>query len=826
VQIRDLPVYRHKQEILDALRDSQVIVVQSPTGSGKTTQIPIILFEAGYSASLVIGVTQPRRIATLSVCDYIKASLGVENNLVAYKMRFYDTTDGSTNIKIMTDGILLQEIKADPLLQSYSVIMVDEAHERSLNIDFILGLLKGVLAKRSDFKVIISSATINTQAFSEYFDNAPIISIDTKTFDVDVVYQKVESSDYEEVNTAICDLVEKAMDRGREKCGDILVFLAGEADINLCVKSLYYGRHKKDIDLYPLYGRLSKEDQEKVFRPTKPGKIKVVVATNIAETSITIDGIKTVIDSGMAKMNFYNQDNFTSALVPMPVSKSSCEQRKGRAGRTSPGTCYRLYDEEDFEKRPEFTLEEILRTDLSEVVLRMSELEIYDYEGFPFITKPNAAAIKSAEQTLFLLSAIDKDRHLTKIGELMCSFPLLPRHSRALAEAIFNYPGVVAQVIVAISFLSTRSIFIIPQDKEYEAKRAHQRFACPQGDFVSFLNIFSYYTEKLSDNMERKAWCDKNYLDFQIMSEIYYVNEQLCEIVSSKGIPLLSDGSTEDYLTCMASGLVQFICARCRNRTYKSITAQNIFIHPGSDFFTTTPQYILAAEIVHTRRMFARTVSPLTPKIIEKACPGLMARLKPQKEQEEPARQQASPAAVEKSGMMTLYGVAFQLASKPSGKKKAARVVLIPVDKLGALKAGFEAAGRKAHDVQGTLLVEGKYTLEERSSIKDLLDIYDRVDFSRPIIKDIPALGFSADYPGLASYLELIGKLCILDAKHMRLGWVTLIYDGKSAWSLRCLPDFFDSLQASLYSLIELEERSPYHEKAASVHQSLVQAFS
>ena len=388
INYKDLPVYAQKERILESLKNNQVIVVQSPTGSGKTTQIPVILHEAGYSSTGVIAVTQPRRIAALSVSEFISKQLKTKYpGLVGYKMRFEDKTDQTTKIKIMTDGILLQEMKLDPYMSKYSVIMVDEAHERSLNIDFVLGLLKRVLAVRHDFKVIVSSATMNAESFSNYFGGCPIVSIDTQTFPVAMVYDppalKTTTASVEGTE-ALLSKIEKTIDRvlDNRETGDILVFLPGEKIIKDCMERLYSSSFKSRIHIVPLYGRLPKEEQEKVFDNAPFGKKKVVLSTNIAETSVTINGITTVIDSGLAKLNFYSPKTFTSSLNETPVSRASCNQRRGRAGRTCEGTCYRLFSREDFDKRQEYTTEEIYRTDLSEVVLRMAELGITDFEQF------------------------------------------------------------------------------------------------------------------------------------------------------------------------------------------------------------------------------------------------------------------------------------------------------------------------------------------------------------------------------------------------------------------------------------------------------------
>ncbi|MBQ5537349.1 MAG: ATP-dependent RNA helicase, partial [Treponema sp.] len=343
-----LPVYEQKDKILESLRNNQVVIVQSPTGSGKTTQIPVILHEAGYSKNGMIAVTQPRRIAALSVSEFISKQLGTTYpGLVGYKMRFDDKTDASTRIKIMTDGILLQEMKLDPWLSGYSVMMVDEAHERSLNIDFVLGLLKRVLKARPEFKVVVSSATMNAEAFSKYFDDAPIVTIETQTFPVTMIYDPPEgrtttatATGSELLLAKIETTIERVIDNGDK--GDILIFLPGEKIIKDCAQRLAVSSVRHKLHIVPLYGRLPKEEQERVFDKPPLGKRKVVISTNIAETSVTINGITTVIDSGLAKLNFYSPRTYTSSLIETPVSRASCNQRRGRAGRTQPGTCYRL----------------------------------------------------------------------------------------------------------------------------------------------------------------------------------------------------------------------------------------------------------------------------------------------------------------------------------------------------------------------------------------------------------------------------------------------------------------------------------------------------
>lgn len=629
INYKKLPVYEQKDKILEVLEKNQVIVVQSPTGSGKTTQIPVILHEAGFSDSGIIAVTQPRRIAALSVSEFISKQLGTTYpGLVGYKMRFEDKTDSSTKIKIMTDGILLQEMKLDPWMSKYSVVMVDEAHERSLNIDFVLGLLKRVLQARPEFKVIVSSATMNAEAFSSYFGNCPIVNIDTITYPVSVIYDPPAipaSTSSPAASDALLNKIESTIQRVllNKVNGDILIFLPGEKIIKDCMQKLYKSSFSRKIHIIPLYGRLAKEEQERVFDSAPLGKKKVIISTNIAETSVTIPGITVVIDSGLAKLNFYNPRTFTSSLIETPVSKASCNQRKGRAGRTQEGTCYRLYPRKDYETRQMYTLEEIFRTDLSEVVLRMSELGITEFEQFDFISPPGKEGIISAIETLNLLKALEKDNTLSEIGKLMVKFPLMPRLSRIIVESILHYPQVLEETIIASAFLSAQSPFILPPGEEMEARIAHHAFRDVQGDFLTYVKLF----KKFINQEKPEEFCEKNFLDYRVLSEIKNIKEQLELIVSDMGIPILNSGKNDDYLTCIASGMIQFIAVREGKENYKTLTADNIQIHPGSCMFKVSPLYIVAGEIVKTSRMFAMSVSPLTKENLRKISNDLESKL-------------------------------------------------------------------------------------------------------------------------------------------------------------------------------------------------------
>ena len=674
INYKSLPVYEQKQRILDTLQTNQVIIVQSPTGSGKTTQIPVILHEAGYSDNGVIAVTQPRRIAALSVSEFISKQLGTSYpGLVGYKMRFEDKTDLTTKIKIMTDGILLQEMKLDPMMKKYSVIMVDEAHERSLNIDFVLGLLKRVLKVRPDLKIIVSSATMNAEKFSTYFDGCPIVTIDTITYPVTVIYDPPTipaSTNTLTAEEALLSKISNTIDRilYNKTEGDILIFLPGEKAIKDCINKLYRMPYSRKIQMIPLYGRLPKEEQERVFDPAPFGRKKVIISTNIAETSVTIDGITSVIDSGLAKLNFYSPRTYTSSLIETPVSKASCNQRRGRAGRTQAGTCYRLYPRKDYDTRESYTTEEIFRTDLSEVVLRMAELGITDFETFDFISKPPKEAIRGAVETLRMLKAINPDNTLSSIGNLMVLFPLPPRVSRIIVESILKYPEVMEEVLIAAAFLSTHSPFVLPQGEEMDARRAHHSFRDIQGDFVSYVKLYRTYLKQQS----REQFCKKNYLDEKVMAEIENIVLQLSDIVSSQQIPICGGGAMDDYLCCIASGMIQFVCVREGRENFRTLTADHISIHPGSNIFRTDPMYIVAGEIVRTSRMFAMSVSPLTKSMLSKIDPSLEKHLTVLKKSKDKTRTLTSGYEYEaKSSFKEEYAKADSKKAKEKDKNKS-----------------------------------------------------------------------------------------------------------------------------------------------------------
>ena len=831
IEYKKLPVYEQKQRILDTLKDNQVIVVQSPTGSGKTTQIPVILYEAGYAQSGTIAVTQPRRIAALSVSEFISKQLNTTYpGLVGYKMRFEDKTDATTKIKIMTDGILLQEMKLDPWLSKYSVIMVDEAHERSLNIDFVLGLLKRVLAERKDFRVIVSSATMNAEAFSAYFDGCPIVTIDTITYPVTIVYDTpsipastISEAATDALLTKICNTVDRIL--ANNEPGGILIFLPGEKIIKDCLWKLDHSPFSRKIHTLPLYGRLAKEEQEKVFDPAPFGKKKVIISTNIAETSVTISDITTVIDAGLAKLNFYNPRTFTSSLNETAISKASCNQRKGRAGRTQPGICYRLYSRKDYDTRPMYTTEEIYRTDLSEVVLRMAELGITDFQNFDFISPPGIEGIIGAVDTLNMLKALDSDNTLSSIGKLMVEFPLEPRISRIIIEAIMKYPNVLEEALIAAAFLSANSPFLLPQGEEMEARKAHHNFRDMQGDFVSYLNIFKSYTS----SPDKEKFCKKNYLDDRVMAEIENINVQLKDIVSKMNIPIMGGGNKGDYLCCIASGMIQFVCIRTGKNTYRSLTADKICIHPGSVLFRQDPLFIVAGEIVRTSRMYAMSVSPLTKSLLHQISPSLLNLLentkspkdkksnekekisKKEKESKQKLQKDETISGIKvSSDSITLGNQTFDI-KKVKGKKQVQlsfdRFIYATTNDLKSKQM------KQISDLKGKIIYSNNYELLTGEKLELIIKLakslnlrpIDEKDWNRKLNINIYEKNTTEL---LVSSLENVLKVAIAKKKSKEYGFICLFTDDNGNYWYKVSRGFITALNESLSSLETLAEKT------------------
>ncbi|MFO7850452.1 MAG: oligonucleotide/oligosaccharide-binding fold domain-containing protein, partial [Spirochaetia bacterium] len=542
------------------------------------------------------------------------------------------------------------------------------------------------------------------------------------------------------------------------------------------------------------------------FIPTPEGKTKVVISTNIAETSVTIDGITTVIDSGLAKLNYYNPRTFTSSLIEGPISKASCNQRKGRAGRTRPGTCYRLYSKKDFENRELFTMEEIYRTDLSEVVLRMSELGITDFENFHFISPPGKQGIVGAIETLELLSAIDKNRRLTKIGEMMARFPLIPRLSRLLVEAVRRFPDVLEEALIATAFLSTNTPFTLPPGEEIEARHAHHQFADPEGDFVSYLKLFRSFVKK-GDVKRREKFCSQFYLDYKVMTEIVNIKQQLEEIVSDMGVPISSGGSTKDFLCTVSVGLVQFVCIRTGKGVYKSLTADKIQIHPGSVMYRESPPFIVAGEIVRTSRMFARSVSPIHKQWLPEISETLASELAGEAQAEKRTPREKKKKR-DTTWEITVGGEKFSLVPYKKNKKLA----VLPWERISKLLKETSREQFKQHESLRGKLTYGEYEIHPGDQLGSILKIIPYINPKKDMRerpKKRGSFSTETDLPQLCEELEKLLKLTRTGKKSKVLGFFALDTDGAGNYWLKVIRSFHTAVDVSLSSLEALADELP-----------------
>lgn len=649
-----LPVSAKKQQIYDSIRDHQVVIIAGETGSGKTTQIPKICLELGLGVKGYIGHTQPRRLAARSVANRIAQELNSEvGGLVGYKVRFTDQVQDNTLIKLMTDGILLAEIQQDRLLTQYDTIIIDEAHERSLNIDFILGYLKQLLPKRPDLKVIITSATIDVDRFSRHFNHAPIIEVSGRTFPVDVRYrpsihdENSENDDFQGIIDAIDELSYE------DNRGDILVFLTGEREIRDLADTL----NKLNLlhtEIVPLYARLSASEQNRIFQ-SHSGR-RIILATNVAETSLTVPGIKYVIDPGMARISRYSYRTKVQRLPIEPVSQASANQRKGRCGRTSHGICIRLYEEQDFLSRPEFTEPEILRTNLASVILQMTALDLGNINAFPFIEPPEQKHIKDGIRLLEELGAIylKKGRYcLTKIGQILSQLPIDPRLARMLVEA--RKTGSVKEIMIISAALSIQEPRERPLDKQQVSDEKHRRFINKNSDFISYVNLWKYIHEQqiqLSNNQFRQL-CKKEFLNYLRIKEWQDIYTQIRQTIKQLSIPINSiDADYQSIHTAILSGMLSHVGMK-EIEKFEYIGARNIkfAIFPGSGVFKTLPKWCIASELVETSRLWGRNVAKIEPEWIE---PLAIHLIKKQYSEPRWSKKQGTTIANEK---VTLFGL-------------------------------------------------------------------------------------------------------------------------------------------------------------------------
>jgi ATP-dependent helicase HrpA len=665
-----LPVSQRRDEILAAIRDNQVVVIAGETGSGKTTQLPKLCLELGRGVRGLIGHTQPRRLAARTVAERIAEELSTElGGAIGYTVRFTDHVGDDTMVKLMTDGILLAEIQRDRMLYQYDTLIIDEAHERSLNIDFILGYVRELLPRRPDLKVIITSATIDPHRFARHFGRdgvpAPVIEVSGRTYPVELRYRPIIDPDDPHADPdrdqlqAIGDAVRELSALGP---GDILVFCSGEREIRDTADAL--GRLElRNTEIAPLYARLSAADQHRVFQP-HTGR-RVVLATNVAETSLTVPGIKYVVDAGTARISRYSHRLKVQRLPIEPISQASANQRAGRCGRTSDGVCIRLYSHDDFDARPEFTDPEILRTNLASVILQMAALGLGDLAAFPFLDPPDRRNIADGVQLLQELGALDPEQHderkrLTDVGRQLARLPIDPRLARMVLEASRN--GSLRDVLVIAAALSIQDPRERPADHEAAAAQQHARFADPTSDFLGYLNLWQYLRDQrkaLSSNQFRKL-CKSEYLNYLRVREWLDLHGQLRQIARGLGMTPDDNPAQPDQVhTALLAGLLSHVGLKETPRNeYQGARNARFAVFPGSALFRKPPRWVMAAELVETSRLWGRIAARIEPEWVERLAGHLVRRT-----YSEP-RWEGSRGAVLASEKVTLYGIPL-VAGRP-----------------------------------------------------------------------------------------------------------------------------------------------------------------
>lgn len=723
----ELPVSQLKDEIATAIRDHQVVVVAGETGSGKTTQIPKICLELGRGVQGMIGHTQPRRLAARTVAERIAEELGTElGETIGFAVRFTDKVSERSLVKLMTDGILLNELQRDRDLTRYDTLIIDEAHERSLNIDFILGYLKRLLPRRPDLKVIITSATIDPERFASHFADAqgkpaPIVEVSGRTYPVEVRYRPV--NDPEDPSTIDRDQTQAILDAvdelEYEADGDVLVFLSGEREIRDTADALNdkFRGERRTTEVLPLYARLSNAEQHRVFQPH--ANRRIVLATNVAETSLTVPGIKYVIDPGTARISRYSHRTKVQHLPIEPVSQASANQRKGRSGRTSDGICIRLYSEEDFTNRPEFTDPEILRTNLASVILQMTAIGLGDIAAFPFIDEPDKRSITDGLQLLTELGAIDspKGGRLTPIGRQLAQIPLDPRLARMIVEA--DKHACVREVMVIAAALSIQDPRERPTDAEAQAQQAHARFRDPNSDFLGYLNLWGYLKKQqkeLSGNQFRRM-CRSEYLNYLRVREWQDIYAQLRQVASQIGVSLNSGEPADPqsvHLSLM-SGLLSHLGMKdpANQHQYLGARGTKFAIFPGSGLFKKPPQFVMAAELVETSKLWARVNAKIEPEWAEDLAPHLIKRSYSEPHWE---RKAGAVMAYEK---VTLYGVPIVARRKVNYGKVDPEVSRELFIRHALVEGDWDTHHKFFHE--NRKLVEEVEELEERTRRRDLL---------------------------------------------------------------------------------------------------------
>lgn len=617
----ELPVSARREEIKVAIRDNQVIIVCGETGSGKTTQLPKMCLELGLGVGALIGHTQPRRIAARAVASRIADELNVKGGeQVGSKIRFSDSTSDKTLIKVMTDGILLAETRRDPKLRQYDVIIIDEAHERSLNIDFLLGYMHRLLQTRRDLKLIITSATIDADRFAEHFGTvnapAPIIEVSGRTYPVEMRYET------EHVNTGM--RIDEAASYAaaqlvNERHDDVLIFMPGEREIRQTAHELRKRDHlPQGTEIIPLYARLSAAEQQRVFKPS--GRPRIIISTNVAETSLTVPNIKSVVDPGMARMKRYNPRTKIHGLMVEAISQASANQRAGRCGRTASGVCVRLFDESDYNARDEFTQPELLRSNLASVILQMADLKLGEPEEFPFLDRPENRQWRDGRETLHELGALDEKEQLTKLGKTMARLPVDPRIARMVIAA--NDEGCLHDVLIIASALSAQDPRVRPHEKRDAADEAHRQFQEEGSDFLGYIKLWDWYHDQHKSLTRRKLAraCEKVYISARRFDEWREVYRQLRGLCIELGYnPKKGHDDPDAVHRALLTGLLANIGTKGEKHEFKGARNSAFSISPGSALFSAKPKWVMCAEIVRTSKVYARTVATVDPMWIEEA---------------------------------------------------------------------------------------------------------------------------------------------------------------------------------------------------------------
>ncbi|MBX3618226.1 ATP-dependent RNA helicase HrpA [Nitrosomonas sp.] len=628
----DLPVNLRREEIKQAIENHQIVIICGETGSGKTTQIPKICLELKRGVHGLIGHTQPRRIAARTVAGRIAAELNSRlGQVVGYKVRFTDKISADSYIKLMTDGILLAETQSDPWLQAYDTLIIDEAHERSLNIDFLLGYLKQLLPKRPDLKLIVTSATIDAQRFSRHFNDAPVIEVSGRLYPVEIHYRAPLADDDDDssgdTQQAIIHAVEELHALGS---GDILIFLPGEREIRETAETLRkhsFHRFHSNIEILPLFARLSVAEQERVFQPD--GVRRIVLATNVAETSLTVPGIHYVIDVGLARINRYSYRNKVEQLLVEKISRASANQRAGRCGRVANGVCIRLYSEQDFQSRPEFTDPEILRSSLAAVILRMKSLKIGDVENFPFLEPPSPRMIADGYQLLAELGAVDDNRNLTAIGWRLAKFPIDPKIARMILAA--KQENCLHEILIIASALSVQD----PRDRPFEyqtaADEAHRRFQDERSDFMAYLKLWDFFDDLLKHKKSNKkllAQCRERFLSYRRLREWREIHGQLHVLMTEMGFrPNEAQANYDEIHRALLPGLLGNIGFKTEKEgEYLGARGIKLTIFPGSVLKKGKAKWVVAAELVETAKLYARCAAKIDPAWLERIAGNLCKR--------------------------------------------------------------------------------------------------------------------------------------------------------------------------------------------------------